>query len=69
LQFSKDLTGAVEVAHKFYGVLFRLRLGNNIFYFACHPELAEEMLIRQKDIFKPDKGHGLPLYVCPLQCK
>lgn len=47
----KDFLLALEQAFTKHGNLFRLRFGNTDSYVVAHPDLAYEMLVRQKDNF------------------
>ncbi|MEZ4632736.1 MAG: cytochrome P450 [Deinococcales bacterium] len=49
--FGKDFLAALRYAQTNYGDLVRVPLGNNLFYLLSHPELAEEVLLKNKDSF------------------
>jgi cytochrome P450 len=46
---AKDFLLTLEQAHKECGDVFRLKFGNNETYVLAHPDLAYEVLVRQKD--------------------
>jgi cytochrome P450 len=47
----KDFLLLLEQAHKKCGDVFRLKFGNNETYVLAHPDLAYEVLVRQKDTY------------------
>jgi cytochrome P450 len=49
--FERNILGAIEEGRATYGDLVRFKLGPRTIYVASSPELAEELLIRQKEIF------------------
>jgi cytochrome P450 len=49
--FKRDILRAIEDGRTTYGDLIRFKLGPKTVYVACSPELAEEILVRQKDVF------------------
>lgn len=64
-EFRRDTLGVLDGWRKRYGDLVRFRLGPKVFYVVSHPELAEEVLIHQKDVFvkhyNPNRPKGLAL--------
>lgn len=50
-EIRRDILGAIEAARSTYGDLIQLRLGPKALFVACSPELAEEILVRQRSVF------------------
>lgn len=50
-EFKKDILGTIEAARKTHGDLLRFKLGPKTAYVITSPELAQEVLVKQKDIY------------------
>ena len=64
-QVKGDFLGTMARWHAEYGDVVKFRLGMRTFFMVSHPELAEEVLIKQQDVFtkiyNPQKPRGLAL--------
>ena len=57
--FHRDIIGSIDAARVRYGDLVRFRLGPQLIYAACSPELAEEVLVKRSEVFPTFTERGL----------
>ena len=57
--FHRDIIGSIDAARIRYGDLVRFRLGPQLIYAACSPELAEEVLVKRSEVFPTFTERGL----------